>query len=187
MAVGLYGGSFDPPHAGHLALARAALIRLGLDRVVWLVSPGNPLKARGPAPLTRRMDAVRTLAVGPRMLVSDIEARLGSPYTIDTIRALKRRHPGVRFVWLMGADAMGGFHRWKGWRSILEEIPIAVFARPGHGPAAFASPAGKLLGAPRRAVRRAVGPRPAWSFTPMPLRFEASTQLRSSEPPKNVI
>src|SRR6185369_6971268 len=104
---------------------------MGLDRVVWLVSPGNPLKPSAPAELSRRMASARTLARGPRMIVSDIESRLKTRYTIDTIRALKARFPRVRFVWIMGADSLLGFHRWRGWTELMHELPMVAVTRPG--------------------------------------------------------
>jgi nicotinate-nucleotide adenylyltransferase len=133
MRVGLMGGSFNPAHAGHLHVAETARVRLGLDRVVWLVSPGNPLKSAAP-PLGLRIASARGVARGPSMVVSDAEARLGSRFTIDTVRLLKARHPGVRFVWLMGGDNLASFHRWKGWTDILREVPVAVVgsARYAH-------------------------------------------------------
>ena len=107
MRVGLFGGSFDPAHEGHAHVASTAQKRLGLDRVIWLVSPGNPLKPHAPAELKRRMGSAAAMARGPRMIVSDAEARLGVRYTIDTVRALKARYPGVKFVWIMGASGAG--------------------------------------------------------------------------------
>ncbi|MDZ4362498.1 nicotinate-nucleotide adenylyltransferase, partial [Brevundimonas sp.] len=132
MKVGLFGGSFNPAHDGHLHLAETALNRLGLDRVVWLVSPQNPLKdTTHTAPLAQRMSGARALATGPEMVVSDFETRVGTTWTVDTLRALQARHPGVRFVWLMGSDNMAGFHRWRGWTDIMRSVPVAVIARPG--------------------------------------------------------
>ncbi len=130
MRVGLLGGSFDPPHAGHLAISRIALRRLRLDRLWWLVTPGNPLK-EGPAALDARMAACRALARHPRIVVTDIEAQIGARFTYDTLRALRRRCPGVRFVWIMGADNLMSFHRWRQWRAIADLVPIAVIDRPG--------------------------------------------------------
>jgi len=129
MRVGLFGGSFDPAHDGHAHVAQTALRRLRLDRVIWLVSPHNPLKqARGPAPLAQRLAGARAVAHGPAMIVSDVESRIGSRYTLDTVRLLKGRFPGVRFVWLMGSDNLAGFHRWRGWSQIMREAPMAVVA-----------------------------------------------------------
>ncbi|MDB5451491.1 MAG: nicotinic acid mononucleotide adenylyltransferase [Caulobacteraceae bacterium] len=130
MRVGLFGGSFNPPHEGHAHVARTALRRLGLDRVIWLVSPGNPLKGE-PAPMADRLAAVRKFATGPKMIVSDVETRLGLRYTVDTVRALQERFPGVEFVWVMGSDNLSGLHRWKQWRRLIKLIPMVVIPRPG--------------------------------------------------------
>ena len=132
MSVGLFGGSFDPPHEGHVHVSREALKRFGLDRVWWLVSPGNPLKARGPAPLAERMARARALMQHPRVTVTDIEARLGSNVTADTLAALRRLYPRARFVWLMGADNMVQLNRWQDWRTIMDTVPVGVLARPGE-------------------------------------------------------
>jgi nicotinate-nucleotide adenylyltransferase len=130
MRVGLFGGSFNPPHEGHAHVAETALRQLSLDRVIWLVSPGNPLKGR-PEAIEERLRAVRAFARGPRMIVSDAEARLGTRYTVDTLRALQRRFPAIDFVWVMGSDSLAGFHHWKKWRQIAALVPLAVIPRPG--------------------------------------------------------
>lgn len=146
MRVGLLGGSFNPAHEGHGHVADTARARLGLHKVVWLVSPQNPLKARSDtAPLPRRMAQTRAIARSPSDIVSDIEAHLGSAYTIDTVRALKRRWPAVRFVWLMGSDNLSGLHRWREWRRLGREIEAAVVPRPGFGARAHLAPGGRLL------------------------------------------
>ena len=132
MRIGLFGGTFDPPHAAHLSACLLALHRLGLDRVWWLVTPGNPLKdTRGLAPLAQRVAAARALAHDPRIDVSDLEAQLGTPYTYETICYLRRRCRGVHFVWIMGADNLRSFHRWQRWRGIADLVPIAVVDRLG--------------------------------------------------------
>jgi nicotinate-nucleotide adenylyltransferase len=161
MTVGLFGGSFDPPHDGHSHVAESALQQLGLDRVIWLVSPQSPLKQE-PAPIEKRLAQVRAFARGPRMIVSDAEARLGTRYTIDTLRALMKRFPHVRFVWIMGSDNLASFHRWGSWREIAKLVPIAVVPRPGYG--ARSSPAARSL-----RVIRLHGP----------LNYASSTALRS--------
>lgn len=125
-AVGLLGGSFDPAHDGHAHATREALRRFGLDRVWWLVSPGNPLKAHGPAPLALRMARARAVMRHPRVEVTDVEARLGTRHTAQTLAALGRLYPGVRFVWLMGADNLAQLHRWEDWRRIVEGVPVGV-------------------------------------------------------------
>lgn len=132
MRIGLLGGSFDPPHRGHLHISRQALRRFGLDRVWWLVSPGNPLKRDGPAKVQRRLAACRDLVDHPRIFVSDLEVRLGTRYTAETISRLLPLCPGVRFVWLMGADNLSQFHLWEDWRSIIETLPIGILARPDN-------------------------------------------------------
>jgi nicotinate-nucleotide adenylyltransferase len=178
MTVGLFGGSFDPAHEGHAHVAETALIRLGLDRVVWLVSPQNPLKG-SPRPLNKRLAAVAAFAHGPSMVVSGAEADLGSTYSIDTIRLLKARNPGVRFVWIMGADSLAGFHRWKGWTDIFREIPIAVVARPGAQLKALTSPAARRFASARVPVGALLAaPTPAWAYLAAPLNFLSSTALR---------
>lgn len=146
MRVGLLGGSFNPAHEGHRHVADTARARLSLHKVIWLVSPQNPLKtAAHTAPLVRRMAQTRAVASGPSDIVSDIEARLGSPYTADTVRALKRRWPGVDFVWLMGSDNLSGLHRWRQWRRLVRETRVAVVPRPGSGAQAHLAPGGQTL------------------------------------------
>ncbi|HEX9858992.1 MAG TPA: nicotinate-nucleotide adenylyltransferase, partial [Paracoccaceae bacterium] len=149
MVIGLLGGSFDPAHEGHAHITREALRRFGLDRVWWLVSPGNPLKAKGPAPMAERMARARAVMVHPRVVVSDIEARLGTRYTAATLRALQARYPGVRFVWLMGADNLAQFHRWDRWEWIITHVPIGVLARPGAGVRARLSRAARVYAGAR--------------------------------------
>lgn len=186
MTVGLYGGSFNPAHSGHLHVAKTARRRLGLDGVVWLVSPQNPLKAKkDTAALERRIQGVVKLAKAPGNIVSDVESRAGVQYTIDTVRLLKARFPEVRFVWIMGADSLATFHRWKGWTDIAREVPICVVARPGASLRAHLSPAARRFPAARKpaAAAAAFGQMspPAWIYLNAPLNFESSTQLRGRE------
>jgi nicotinate-nucleotide adenylyltransferase len=183
MRVGLYGGSFNPAHAGHAHVARTALTRLGLDRVIWLVSPQNPLKARREtADLTARLDGARRMAAHPRMIVSGLETQLGSRYTIDTLKLLKARFPGVRFVWIMGADNLADFHRWRGWAEILRQVPVAVVDRPGMGLKGRLSPAARRFSAARRPAgqsrRLAFATPPAWVYLTAPLNPASSTAIR---------
>ena len=165
-------------------MAETAKRRLGLDRVIWLVSPQNPLKARHEtADLAERMAGARALAKGPGMIVSDVETRLGSAYTIDTVRALKRRFPGVKFVWIMGADSLASFHRWRGWTELMAEIPVAVITRPGSAIRGRLAPAARRFASfrtPSAAAKRLAFARPpAWTFLRMPWNFASSTALRS--------
>jgi nicotinate-nucleotide adenylyltransferase len=140
--VGLLGGSFNPAHGGHRRISLLALSALGLDEVWWLVSPGNPLKpVAGMAPLTARVAAAAGQARRAPIRVSAIERELRTRYTVDTLRALARCYPKNEFIWLMGADNLVQFHRWRDWRGIARAMPIAVIARPGYDAAAIASPA----------------------------------------------
>ena len=181
--IGLLGGSFDPAHDGHVAITRAALARFGLDRVWWLVSPGNPLKPNGPAPLADRIAAARALIGHPRVTVTGIEARLGTRHTARTLRALARRYPRVRFVWLMGADNLRQFHRWQDWRGIADQVAIGVLARPGQPAPAGLSPAARAMARARlperqsRALGRSAAPR--WCFVTLPLSDASSTAIRA--------
>ena len=146
MRIGLFGGTFNPPHDGHRLVSTIALSRLGLDQIWWLVTPGNPLKENEGLPrLETRMAAARELADHPRIVVTGLEAQIGTRYTHDTIAWLTQRCPGVRFVWIMGADNLAGFHRWQRWRDIAALIPIAVIDRPGSTLKAVNSPAGAWL------------------------------------------
>jgi nicotinate-nucleotide adenylyltransferase len=186
MRVGLLGGSFNPAHAGHAHIAETALTRLGLDRVIWLVSPQNPLKsASHTAPLARRMASAREAARGRSMIVSDVERRIGTRYTIDTVRALKARFPGVRFVWLMGSDNLQSFHRWRGWAELFRLAPIAVIARPGRPLAGLFAPAARRFASSRRPASQAAllaqTPAPAWVYLNAPLHPASSTAIRAAQ------
>lgn len=181
--VGLLGGSFDPAHEGHVHITRAALKRFRLDRVWWLVSPGNPLKARGPAGMGKRLIAARRLMRHPRVTVTDIETRLGTRYTAQTIAALVRLYPHVRFVWLMGADNLAQFHRWQDWRRIMETVPVGVLARPGDRLAARGAKAARIYRAARilGPGSEVLGRRtaPAWCFVNLPLNEASSSAIRA--------
>lgn len=182
--IGLLGGSFDPAHEGHAHITREALKRFGLTRIWWLVSPGNPIKARGPAPLASRMARARALMRHPRVEITDIEAHLGTRYTAETLRHLMARYPGVRFVWLMGADNLAQFHRWQDWRGIMSSVPIGVMARPGDRISARMSPAARVFAAARIAGRASHllgrADAPAWCFVNVPMVAQSSTAIRAA-------
>ena len=181
--IGLFGGSFDPPHRGHLMLSQMAIRRLRLDAVWWLVTPGNPLKDHAPGALARRVQAAEQMASDPRIIVTAVEAALHTRYTADTLAILARRLPGVKLVWLMGADNLCQFHRWRHWRRIAATMPIAVYDRPGSTFRAMASPAAHAL-APFRLdeADAALLPghaAPAWVFLHGPRVALSSTALRA--------
>lgn len=183
MRVGLLGGSFDPAHEGHVAITEAALRQFRLDRVWWLVSPGNPLKLHGPAPMARRIAHARRLVGDPRVSVTDLEQRLGTRMTADTIAALKRVYPGVGFVWLMGSDNLVQFHHWDRWRDIAAAVPIGVLARPGSRTLARQSVAARVMARARlpqsRAGSLASCDPPAWVLVNLPMSRQSSTALRA--------
>ncbi|THH35201.1 nicotinate-nucleotide adenylyltransferase [Aliishimia ponticola] len=180
--IGLLGGSFDPAHAGHAHITREAMKRFGLDRVWWLVSPGNPLKEEGPAPMDRRLAHAREVMKHPDVEVTDIEAQLGTRYTAETLAGLKAAYPGVRFVWLMGADNLAQLHLWQDWHWIMENVPVGVLARPGLRLGARRSRAAQLY-RPYRITGRASqllgqATAPAWCFVNVPMVDLSSTEIR---------
>ncbi len=184
MRVGLLGGSFNPAHAGHRHISLVALKRLQLDRVWWLISPQNPLKpAQGMASLADRVKSASATARHPRIVVSTIERRLRTTYTRDTLAALQRRWPGVRFVWLMGADNLVQLPRWRDWNRILHQMPMAVLDRPGSGIKALHGKAAQRYAAARlplaSATRLANQPSPAWIFIACRLHPASSTAIRA--------
>ncbi|MGB5863894.1 MAG: nicotinate-nucleotide adenylyltransferase [Sulfitobacter sp.] len=181
--IGLLGGSFDPAHAGHVHITREALKRFGLDQVWWLVSPGNPLKARGPAPMAKRLAQARAVMDHPRVRVTDIETQLSTRYTAQTVRAMLRHYPAQRFVWLMGADNLAQFHLWQDWRDIVERVPMGILARPGQRISARMSRAAALY-APYRIPGRysqllARASAPAWCFVNVPMMDVSSSAIRA--------
>ena len=192
MRIGLLGGSFNPAHAAHRHISLAALKRLGLDQVWWLVSPGNPLKDAGKMPdLEARIEVAREVAHHPKIVVTGFEAGRPSAYTVDTIGFLKRRYPSVDFVWLMGADNLASFHRWREWEKLFGLVPIAVLDRPGYRLKARASRAAQrfafaALDESDARGLASMGP-PAWTLLSLPLSSLSSTRLRGGmegEPPR---
>ena len=184
--TGLLGGSFNPAHGGHRRISLFTMQALQLDELWWMVSPGNPLKPReGMAPLAARVHSARAMSRNAPIRVTAIERELGTRYTADTLRALKRRYPNRRFVWLMGSDNLAQFHRWKNWRSIAREMPIAVIARPGYDHSAIASPAMAWLRRYRLSASRFCN-RGEWSAPALiELRFDpdprSATQIRRAD------
>jgi nicotinate-nucleotide adenylyltransferase len=185
--VGLLGGSFNPAHKGHKHISVTALKRLQLDSVWWLVSPQNPLKpARDMAPLPARLRTAAAVENHPRIIATDIETALGTRYTVDTVRKLIRRFPQTRFVWLMGADNLASFHRWKDWRQLARLLPIAVLLRPGYTNARLSAPSlARLPGARRREGQAARWPTwttPAIVVISLPMESSSATAIRAKNP-----
>jgi nicotinate-nucleotide adenylyltransferase len=182
--IGLLGGSFNPPHIAHRLISEVALKRLGLDKVWWVVSPGNPLKKRNEtAPLAERLKLCRAMANNPHIVITDFEADLPSPYTASTLAFLKARSPLVRFVWIMGADNLATFDRWQRWREIFTMVPVVVVDRPGWRLKALASKPARAFAASRlpetEAATLATRPAPAWTFLTGPLSHVSSTAIRN--------
>ena len=183
--IGLMGGSFNPAHEGHRHIALLALSQLNLDRVWWLVSPQNPVKSgAGMAPLADRLASAAAMARHPAILATDIEGALGTRYTIDTVRALKRRVRQAQLVWLMGADNLAEFHAWRDWPGLFQALPIAVFDRPKYSLRALFSPAARRFDRFRQRadrVGRLVGEiPPAWIFVRCSLHRESATRIRAT-------
>jgi nicotinate-nucleotide adenylyltransferase len=183
LRIGLLGGSFNPAHAAHRQISLIALKRLGLDAVWWLVTPGNPLKDnRALPPLAERMAGAAAIANHPRILVTGVEARWGLRFTIDVLRRLKMRCPGVHFVWLMGSDNLAGFARWRNWSAIAQTVPLAVIDRPGTTLIALSGQAASRLAAARLPEHqgRALPLKrpPAWVFLHGRRSALSSTALR---------
>ena len=182
--IGLLGGSFNPPHAAHRMISETALKRLGLDKVWWLVTPGNPLKRRVElAPLAERLMLCRAMASNRRIEVTDFESDLPTAYTYATLAFLRARSPLVRFVWLMGADNLAEMERWHRWREIFGLFPIAVVDRPGWRLKALSSKAARTYAGQRlpeaQAKMLGLTPPPAWTFLTGPLSQVSSTALRA--------
>ena len=186
--IGLLGGSFNPAHVGHRRISLAAMDALGLDEVWWLVSPGNPLKegAKDMASFSDRFSSAKVMARRARIRVSDFELHAGTRYTVDTVRALKQRHPRVRFIWLVGGDTVAQFHQWKHWRKLAESLPIAVIRRPGYDRQAHAA---RAMGWLRRFVRPSSQARnwtdwsaPAILLLRLPPDPTSATRLRAHDP-----
>ncbi|HEX3423260.1 MAG TPA: nicotinate-nucleotide adenylyltransferase [Sphingomicrobium sp.] len=186
--IGLLGGSFNPAHRGHRHISLEAMRALGLDEVWWLVSPGNPLKrgATDTAPFEARMSSARLSARNSRIRVSDFERIEGTRFTVDTVRRLKRRHPEHRFIWLLGSDTLPNFHKWRDWRGLARELPIAVIRRPGYDSVAHAARAmgwlGRFVHPPGQANHWMEWSAPAIVFLRLPADPTSATAIRAQDP-----
>jgi nicotinate-nucleotide adenylyltransferase len=186
MVVGLFGGSFNPPHAGHALVAEIAIRRLNLDQLWWMVTPGNPLKSRNHlAPLAERISLSEAIAPDPRVKVTAFEQSLGVSYTANTLARVKVRNPHVHFIWIMGADSLNTFHHWQKWQQIAKTFPIAVIDRPGSTLSYLSAKMAKTFHYARIDEddagvlwkRRA----PAWTFIHGPRSALSSTAIRAAE------
>jgi nicotinate-nucleotide adenylyltransferase len=186
--IGLLGGSFNPAHRGHRRISLEAMRALGLDEVWWLVTPGNPLKegAKDMAPFAARFASARRMARNARIRVSDFEQREGTRFTVDTVRRLKNRHPEHRFIWLLGSDTLPNFHKWRDWRGLAREVPVAVIRRPGYDSAARAA---RAMGWLRRFVHPSSQAShwtdwsaPAIIFLRLPPDPTSATAIRAQDP-----
>ncbi len=185
MVVGLFGGSFNPPHQGHVLVAEIALRRLGLDQLWWMVTPGNPLKSRRElAPLTERLALCENMAADPRIKVTAFEQALGTSYTARTLDFIRSRNPHAHFVWIMGADNLAGFHHWQRWRKIATTFPIAVIDRPGSTLSYLSSKMARTFDYARIDEDDAGvlwrKPAPAWTFIHGPRSTLSSSALRAA-------
>lgn len=185
LRVGLLGGSFDPPHSGHVQATQWALKKLDLDRVWWLFSTGNPLKARRPADLTDRIREASERFCHPRVVFSDLEMQFSTVRTVDTLERLQSVFPGAHFVWLMGADNLTGIHRWACWKELFDRVPVGVLSRRDHRFAASRSVGARTFGSSRipeaEARKLATLPPPSWTMVHMPYDDTSSTRLRESQ------
>jgi len=183
MRIGLLGGSFNPPHEGHRHISLAAVARLRLDKLWWLVTPGNPLKSAAHLPgLAERLSLAAEIASHPAIEITGFEAALPTAYAIDTVHFLRRRFPGAHFVWIMGGDNLARFHRWRDWAGLFTALPILVLDRPGARLRALASPAARRFAAARlpecAAPSLPVLSPPAWIYLSLPLCDVSSTAIR---------
>ena len=180
--VGLLGGSFNPPHIGHVHITEQALKAFRLHNIWWLVSPGNPLKEKCPTSVESRVLECRKIIQNPKVLISDIELRLNTRFTAETLRKLFLLFPGVRFVWLMGADNLSNFHNWEEWTWIMENIPIGVMARPRQiVRAGLSKTAGRYMKYRVKSFNAAAIPfmsAPAWSLLGGSMQDISSTKIR---------
>ena len=182
LRIGLLGGSFDPPHEGHVHITHWAVKKLELDQVWWLVATKNPLKPRQPATVAERVCAAKRLTKHPKVVVSHVEAQIGSRHTCETLGFLKQRFPAVRFVWLIGSDNLAALNEWRHWRGIFLGVPICVFSRPAYRVAVMNSKAARSFVRNRvqdiQARALADMEPPAWMFLTVPLNSAASTAIR---------
>ncbi len=183
LTIGLLGGSFDPPHEGHVHITKQAIKAFNLSKIWWLVSPGNPLKGWEPEKISKRSKECKKIMRHPAVTITNIESSLGSRFTAETIYKLQRIYPQVRFVWLMGADNLVNFHHWDKWNWIVKNVPIGVLARPGEQIKAGLSPTAtryrRFRIRPDEAFKLSTLTPPVWTLLIGPMRNVSSTDLRA--------
>ena len=186
MRIGLFGGSFDPAHQGHLHVSKVALKQLGLHKIIWLISPQNPLKAHKPASIADRLTTAQNLTQHPRINVSNIESEWNTLFAIDTIHRFQTLYPNVEFIWIIGSDNWAGFHKWRGWEEIVKTIPIAIYPRPGTTLKAGLGPAAQRFQQARRDLSMPNIQAPAWQILGGPYKLEASREMRAKKVAKHL-
>ncbi len=182
--IGLVGGSFDPPHEGHMHIATWALSTLPIDKLWWVVSRRNPLKKHSPSDFKKRFDDTKEVVNHSDMLVTDIEIKFDVNFTVDLNKRLKIEYPTVNFIWVMGADGLKQFHKWKDWETIFEMVPIAIFARPGYNEFSKTVAAIKYKDSflsSDNAIQLPYHKAPAWAFFNIPMKNISSTEIRNNE------
>ena len=143
--IGLLGGSFDPPHRGHLYISFEAKKILSLDEIWWLITPQNPLKILKPATYSERLHNCHKITKGTFIKIKEIEKKIDSEYTYKTLKYLQNHYANIKFYWLMGSDNLINFHKWQKWRKIFNKISIVVFKRHGYNNKALRSIANKTF------------------------------------------
>jgi nicotinate-nucleotide adenylyltransferase len=180
--IGLFGGSFDPPHLGHVHFSVQAIKQFNLDKVIWLISPGNPLKNMAPAPIQIRLRHAQNISHNPNIIISKVETEIGARYSWETLDFFSLKYPRTKFVWLMGSDNLAQFHLWKNWRWIIEHYPIGVLARPEFRQTGLNSKVAriykrnKLPANEGRLLPNCASPK--WCFSNMPLMKVSSSEIR---------
>ncbi|PCH82130.1 MAG: nicotinic acid mononucleotide adenylyltransferase [Hyphomicrobiales bacterium] len=187
MTIGLYGGSFNPPHQGHRHVATTALRRLGLDRIWCMVTPGNPLKKSSDLQsLNSRMQAVANIMNHPRLDVTGFETNSGCQTSAETVTWLGDKFPAIRFIWIMGADNLENFHQWHDWQHIVASLPIAIVDRPGHTMRSVNGRAALVMARHRLQEYDAASliqrDAPAWIYLHGPRTSLSSTTIRTGKP-----
>ena len=182
LTIGLLGGSFDPPHEGHTHISKTAIKIFNLSKLWWLVSPGNPIKDKMPSNINHRVQAAKKIMEHPSVIITDIEKKLQTKFTFQSLIKIKKLYPGTRFVWIMGADNLINFHHWENWDWIMKNIPIGVMARPREQIKAGLSTAATRFKKYRLPKEKSLLlphlPPPVWTLVTGSMKNISSTKLR---------